>query len=126
MFWEFAMVVFGYMFMINFIMKKVGGAEMRVLEKDIKKHLDAAKKGDEKALKKLNALNSKRMKMAMKSQMYLLPIVIPTIFFIKSRYAEFTMTILGRSFGWLGSFFIIGILASMVSDKIVRRILKYH
>ena len=122
---EFAAVVFGYMFVINFVMKKLGGAEMKVLEKDIRKHLDAAKKGDEKALKKLNELNSRRMKLAMKSQMYLLPIVLPTIFFIKSRYGELTMTILGHSFGWLGSFFIIGIPASIVSDKIVRRLLKY-
>ena len=107
------------------IMKKAGGAELRVLEKDIRKHLDAAKKGDEGALKKLNKLNSRRMKIAMKSQMYLLPIVLPAIFFIKGRYAEFQMVVLGHAFGWLGSFFILGIPASIVSDKIVRRLLRY-
>ena len=103
---EFVVVTFVYMFIINFVMKKVGGPELRILEKEIKVLMKGARSGDEKALAKLNKANSKRMKLGMKSQMYLFPIVIPAIFFIKSRYIELTWVIFGHSFGWLGSFFI--------------------
>lgn len=122
---EFVGVVFVYMFVINFIMKKVGGAELRELEKDIRKYLEKAKKGDETAFKKLNAANSKRMRLAMKANLYLFPIILPAIWFIKSRYAELQWTIFGHSFGWLGSFLILGIPLSMVSDRIVKKLLKY-
>ncbi|MBR9680339.1 MAG: hypothetical protein GOU98_00770 [Candidatus Altiarchaeota archaeon] len=122
---EFALVIFVYMFIINFVMKKAGGVELREIEKDVKKLLKQARAGDEKALKKLNKTNSKRMKLAMRGQLYLLPIVIPSIFFIKSRYIDFQWTIFGHTFGWLGSFLILGIPASMVADKIVKKLLKY-
>ena len=122
---EFALVIFVYMFIINLVMKKAGGAELREIEKDVKKLLAKARTGDEKALKKLNKTNSKRMKLAMRGQLYLLPIVIPSIFFIKRRYAEFQWVIFGKTFGWLGSFLILGIPASMIADKIVKKLLKY-
>lgn len=125
MFWEFLAVVSLYMFVINFVMKKVGGNEMKVLDKDIKKNLEAVKAGNDDAMDKLNNLNKRRMKLAMKSQLYLLPIVLPAIWFIKNRYAEFQMTILGHSLGWLGSFFILGIPASILSDKLVKKLLNY-
>lgn len=122
---EFIVVTFVYMFIINFVMKKAGGVELKEIERDVKKLLGQARKGDEKALKKLNEVNSKRMKLAMKGQLYLLPIVIPAIFFIKIRYAELQWTVFGHTFGWLGSFLILGIPSSMIADKIVKKILKY-
>jgi uncharacterized membrane protein (DUF106 family) len=122
---EFLGVIFVYMTIVNFVMKKVGGAELKVLESDIKKHLESAKKGDKDALKKLNELNSKRMKMSMKAQLYLMPIIIPALFFIKWRYAALQWVLFGRTFGWLGAFFILGIPISMISEKIVRKVLKY-
>lgn len=122
---EFIAVTFVYMLIINFVMKKAGGVELKEIERDVKKLLDQARKGDEKALKKLNAVNSKRMKLAMRGQLYLLPIVIPVIFFIKNRYAELQWTVFGHTFGWLGSFLILGIPSSMIADKIVKKVLKY-
>ena len=125
MIYEFFIVTFVYMFLINFIIKKVGGAELKEIEKDVKKYLASARKGDEQALKKLNQLNARRMKLSMKANMYLFPITIPAIFFIKWRYAEITMTLFGREFGWFGLFLLAGIPFSIVSDKIVKAILKY-
>ena len=123
---EFMLVISVYMFIINFVIKKVGGTELKEIEKDVKKYLDKAKKGDEKALKKLNSLNSKRMKLSMKAQLYLLPIVIPALWFIKARYADLSVTVLGKSFGWLGLFLILGIPISMISDKLVKKVLGYE
>ncbi len=120
---EFALVVFLYSFLVSFINRKVGGAELRSLEKDMKKLLDRAKKGDEKAYRELNRLNSRRMKLSFRTQKYILPVSLVALFFIKSRYAELQWVVFGHSFGWLGSFMIMGILSMMVADRVVRKLL---
>lgn len=122
---EFVVVSFVYMFVINFVMKKAGGVELKLLEKDIKKLLKDARSGDNEAMGKLNKANSKRMKLAMKSQLYLFPIIVPALFLIKKRYVDLTWVIFGHQFGWLGAFIILGIPLSIISDKIVRKLLKY-
>lgn len=122
---EFVGVVFVYMTIINFVMKKVGGAKLKELEKQIKGLMPKARKGDEEALDRLNEVNSKRLKLSMKAQMYLLPIVLPAIWFIKRRYAELQWTVFGHTFGWLASFIILGIPANIVADKLVKRLLNY-
>ncbi len=122
---EFAVVVFAYMFLINFIIKKTGGAELKEIERDVKKHLAAAKKGDQEALRRLNKANARRMRLSMRANLYIFPLSIPALYFMKWRYAELTMTLFGRQFGWFGSFLILGIPFSLASDRIVKRILKY-
>ena len=119
---EFALVTVGYMFIINFVMKKVGGVELKVLEADIKKLMAKARKGDDGSMKKMQGLNSKRMKLAMKAQLFLMPIVLPALYFIKKRYlgvVEWTM--FGKTFGWLWTFFLLGIPASMIADRVVKK-----
>jgi nucleoside permease NupC len=124
-FWEFLVVVFVSMFIISFINRKVGGAELRELEKDIKKLLDKAKKGDETAFKKLNKANSKRLKLSFRTQKFTLPLSLVAILFIKWRYADFQWVIFGHSLSWIWAFFILGMVAYSVSDRIVKRVLKY-
>ena len=125
MFWEFFAVVFVYMFLITLINRKVGGAELRELEKDIKKLLEKAKQGDETAFKKLNKANSKRIKMSFKTQKFTLPLSLAAIFFIKWRYAEFQWAIFGLNLSWLWSFMVLGMISYSIADKIVKRVLKY-
>ena len=122
---EFALVVFVYIFSLTYIMKRAGGREMAEMEKEIKKLLEKAKKGDKKAFSKLNKLNAKRMRMIMRTQLYLFPFILIFIYFIKRRYAELTAVILGRSFGWLGLFIIFGIAFSMICEPLVKKLLGY-
>jgi hypothetical protein len=122
-FLELGLVSFVYMLVVNLVMKKVGGAELRELEKQTKTLLAKARKGDESALDKLNSVNGKRMKLTMRAQLYLFPIMIPTLFFIRGRYAELQWTLFGHTFGWLGAFIILGIPANMLSSRLAQLIL---
>jgi len=126
MFWEFLVVVFVYMFLINLINRKAGGAELHELEKDIKKELSKARGGDETAFKKLNKLNSKRLKLSFKTQKFTLPLSLAAIFFIKWRYVELQWTVFGWTLGWFWTFLILGMVFYSITDRIVKKLLKYR
>lgn len=119
----FAAIVFGYMFLITFLMKKLGGKELKDLDEDIQKHMDKAKAGDQEALKAMNQLNMKKMKKTMKIQLYLLPIILGVIWFIKRRYEEtvFTIPLVGWEMGWFGVFLLLGIPASILAETLIKK-----
>ncbi len=121
----FSAIVVGYMFVVTFLMKKLGGKELRDLDDEIQKEMEKAKAGDQKALKAMNALNMKKMKRTFKIQLYLFPIIIGVIMFIKWKYAEvtFTIPVVNWTLGWFGTFMLLGIPASIVAESLAKKIL---
>ena len=121
----FSAIVVGYMFVVTFLMKKIGGKELRDLDEEIQKEMEKAKAGDDKALKKMNKLNMTKMKKTFKSQLYLYPIIIGVILFIKWKFAEITVTIpvVNWTIGWFGTFLLLGIPASIVAETLTKKIL---
>ncbi|MBR9679635.1 MAG: hypothetical protein GOU99_01130 [Candidatus Altiarchaeota archaeon] len=120
----FVLLTLSYLFVISIILKKLGGREMLELEKEVKKLMEKAKKGDKDALSKMNKLNMTRMKTMMKKQLYLWPLILVFFWYIKKTFIELTVTIFGRQIGWLGTFFIIVLLFSTVADKLATRLLE--
>ena len=120
----FVLLTLSYLFVVSIILKKLGGREMLELEKEVKKLMEKAKKGDQEALSKMNKLNMTRMKTMMKKQLYLWPLILVFFWYIKKTFAELTVTIFGRQIGWLGTFFIIVLVFSTIADKLATRLLE--
>ena len=110
---------------VTFLMKKLGGKELKDLDEEIQKYLDKAKAGDQEALKTMNQLNMKKMKKTMRTQMYLLPVILGVIWFIKRRYAEmvFTIPLVNWEMGWFGVFLLLGIPASILAETVIKKLL---
>jgi len=121
----FSAIVVGYMFTVTFLMKKLGGKELRDLDEDIQKEMVKAKAGDQTALKKMNKLNMQKMKKTFKTQMYLFPVIIGVIMFIKWKFAEvsFTIPVVNWTLGWFGTFLLLGIPASIIAENLTKKIL---
>ncbi|MBR9681367.1 MAG: hypothetical protein GOV00_01050 [Candidatus Altiarchaeota archaeon] len=113
------------MFVVTFLMKKLGGKELRDLDEEIQKEMKKAREGDQKALKKMNKLNMQKMKKTFKTQLYLFPIIIGVIMFVKWKFGEtvFTIPLVNWQFGWFGTFLLLGIPASIVAETLTKKIL---
>ena len=122
---EFAALVFIYMLILTFALRKIGGRELAEIEREVEKLLNQVRKGKEEAFDKLNRANAQRMRIVMKAQLYLLPLIILFIYLLKKRYASLSITFLGIKMGWLALFILLGIPFSLISEKIVKKILRY-
>ncbi|HDR53642.1 MAG TPA: hypothetical protein ENN60_03170 [archaeon] len=119
----FGLIVVAYMFVVNLLMKLIGGKELRELDEDIRKHMEKAKKGDQDALKAMNQANMKKMKKTTKTQLYIMPLILGVIWGVKALFRETTFSIFGWQMGWFGAFLLLGIPASLISETLVKKLL---
>ena len=121
----FSAITVGYMFTVTFLMKKIGGKELRDLDEEIQKEMVKAKAGDKESLSKMNKLNMAKMKKTFRTQLYMFPIIIGVIMYIKWKFGEtiFTIPITNWQFGWFGTFLLLGIPASIIAENLSKKIL---
>ncbi len=123
---EFLVVVLVYTLVLSYFMKRVGGKELYALEKEIKKQLDLVKSGKKEAMDKLNQLNSRRMQLTMRGQLYLFPFIIAFFYFVKRRYADISVSLFGLKLGWFGLFIVLSMVFGAIAEQISRRLLNYE
>ena len=121
----FSAITVGYMFTVTFLMKKIGGKELRDLDEEIQKEMVKAKTGDKESLSKMNKLNMLKMKKTFRTQLYMFPIIMGVIMYIKWKFGEtiFTIPLVGWQFGWFGTFLLLGIPASIIAENLSKKIL---